>query len=59
MFHGKSRMICALSLMNRAKEVLSDVTGAKHSSYMRLMSVNRQWKVVDERDSGNIFADDH
>ena len=26
---------------------------------MRHMSANRQWKVVDERDSGNIFANDH
>ena len=26
---------------------------------MRHMSANRQWKVVDERDSGNIFANAH
>ena len=26
---------------------------------MRQMSANRQWKVVDERDSGNILANDH
>ena len=26
---------------------------------MRHMSVNRQWKVVDERYSGNVFTDDH
>ena len=26
---------------------------------MRHMSANRQWKVVDECDSGNIFANDH
>ena len=23
------------------------------------MSANRQWKVVDERYSGNVFTDDH
>ena len=26
---------------------------------MRHMSANRQWKVVDERYSGNVFTDDH
>ena len=26
---------------------------------MRHASANRQWKVVDERDSGNIFTNDH
>ena len=26
---------------------------------MRHMSANRQWKVVDERFSGNVFTDDH
>ena len=26
---------------------------------MRHMSANRQWKVVDERDSGNIFGNYH
>ena len=26
---------------------------------MRHMSANRQWKVVDERYSGNLFTDDH
>ena len=26
---------------------------------MRHVSANRQWKVVDERDDDNIFANDH
>jgi hypothetical protein len=34
-------------------------TGTKRPSCMRHMSANRQWKVVDEHDSGIFCADDH
>jgi hypothetical protein len=54
------RMICAMNFCQR----YVGFTGAKHPLHMRHMSDNRQWKVVDERDSGNIFCgnifvDDH
>jgi hypothetical protein len=35
------------------------VRSLEYLSVMRHMSANRQWKDVDERDSGNIFANNH
>jgi hypothetical protein len=66
-FNGKSRIICALSLINcvwiahglRAVEFFVGDTLVLQARNMRHMSANCQWKDVDERVSGNIFANNH
>jgi hypothetical protein len=70
-FHGKSRMLCAISLMTCiwiahrslsrmfVRDTYLGVTDAKHPSCKRHRSAYRQWKVADESNSGNISAYDH
>jgi hypothetical protein len=50
------RMVCEVEYFSVIRTL--SVTSAKHASHIRHMFANHQWKDVDERNSGNIFAYD-